>query len=308
MQVLVPTDPQLALRAREGDIDTLAELLERYRPSLYASAIGILRDRTEAMDAVQETFLVALGRLHTVRAAESVGGWLHTVLRNACLMRLRRKQHEILSAAVDASAAAPDPEQVLEQHAMRDWIWTAIEPLGPEDRLTVIMRYFTRCCSYRAIADVTAVPVGTVRSRLNRARAQLNDALLQTAEAAQLSRTDLEAARRSEWEGFYRTLHEVPEPRTYRDLYSHELDVTDGFGRWHGLDEWSAEEREAITLGVRATIVGLLACRDLTILEVDFANPPSAAGHCPARSTFVHRVSTGRSRSLNIHYHSGSQP
>src|SRR6185369_5985251 len=66
----------------------------------------------------------------------------------------------------------------------------------------------------------------------------------------------------------------------------------------HGLTDWSAEEREAIALGVRARIAGLVACADLTILEVDFVNPTSAPGHCPATSTFVHRLRGDRSATV----------
>jgi len=55
-------------------------------------------------------------------------------------------------------------------------------------------------------------------------------------------------------------------------------------------------------LGVRAQIVGIWAGSDLTILEIDFTNPAWAAGHCPPRSTFVHRLADGRSKRLDIHY------
>jgi hypothetical protein len=66
--------------------------------------------------------------------------------------------------------------------------------------------------------------------------------------------------------------------------------------------EWSAHEREAIEIGVRANIVGLVASRDFTVLDIDFANPAWAHDHCPPRSTFVHRLTAGRSRRLSIHY------
>jgi hypothetical protein len=69
-----------------------------------------------------------------------------------------------------------------------------------------------------------------------------------------------------------------------------------------GIADWSAHEREAIGLGVRAPIVGLVAGRDVTILEIDFVNPDTAPDHCPPRSTFVHHLAAGRSRRLDIHY------
>jgi RNA polymerase sigma-70 factor (ECF subfamily) len=165
-----------------------------------------------------------------------------------------------------------------------------------------MLRYFSRCRGYQAIAAVTAAPVGTVRSRLNRARSQLSAALLQTAEGTWLSQARLEAARLAEWKHFYSELHQAPVPRTYRDTYAADVDVSGTTGRWSGIDAWSAHEREAIVLGVRAQIVGIWASSDLTILELDFTNPDRAPDHCPPRSTFVHQLTGERSKRLDIHY------
>jgi RNA polymerase sigma-70 factor (ECF subfamily) len=295
-------DAELATLARAGEVEALAVLLERYRPSLYAAAIRLLRNRDDALDAVQETCVVALARLGVLRDPEAVGGWLHTVLRNTCLMRLRSGHRERPLAQVVVPALAPGPEEVLDGHVLRDWVWAALGTLSPDDRLTVMLRHFSRCCGYQAIAAVTGVPVGTVRSRLNRARSRLGAVLLHTAEGAALSQAGLEAARRAQWEHFYAELHKTPVPRTYRDTYAADVEVRDTAGRWSGIDAWSAHERAAIVLGVRAQIVGVWASRDLTILEVDFTNPARAPDHCPPRSTFVHRLADGRSKRLGIHY------
>lgn len=78
--------------------------------------------------------------------------------------------------------------------------------------------------------------------------------------------------------------------------------VSDTIGRWSGTGAWSAYEREAIVLCVRAKFVGIWASSDLTILEIDFLNPAWATDHCPPRSTFVHHLANGRSKRLDIHY------
>src|SRR5262245_57271450 len=90
VEILQPRDTERASLACAGEVEALAGLLERYRPSLYAGAIQFLRSRDDALDAVQETSLIALARIGSVRDPEAIGGWLHAVLRNACLMRLRR--------------------------------------------------------------------------------------------------------------------------------------------------------------------------------------------------------------------------
>ena len=236
-----------------------------------------------------------------LRDPDAVGGWLHAILRNVCLMRLRGNR-ATSSADVPVRETAPSADEALDRLVLRDWVWTAIDQLSLEERVTVMLRYFTRSCSYDAIASATGVPVGTVRSRLNRARALLTKGLERTAHDALVSRTELEQRQRDDWEGFYSELHERPEPRTYAQTYAPDVEVTDRNGRWRGLREWSAHEREAILLGVRARIIGLVASRDVVVVEIDFANPDWAAEHCPPRSTFVHRLAGGRSRRLDIHY------
>jgi DNA-directed RNA polymerase specialized sigma24 family protein len=83
-------DARLVAGARAGEVEALAVLLERYRPSLYAAALALVRDRDAAADLVQETYAVAVARLAGLRDPDAVGGWLHAVLRNAARMQLRR--------------------------------------------------------------------------------------------------------------------------------------------------------------------------------------------------------------------------
>jgi len=301
VEAIAISDAELGSLARAGDMQALAGLFERCRPSLYATAIGLLGNRADALDAVQDTFVIALMRLAELRHPGAARAWLHTVLRNVCLMRIRQRR-EIPAAAVELPDVLPGPEEALENHVMREWVWQALDSLSADERLVVMLRHFTRCTSYAAIARVTGTPVGTVRSRLNRARARLADALMATAAGTPMSHASAAAAQRQQWNQFYRVLHERPIPRTYEQLFAPDVDVRDPAGHWHGINAWSAEEREAITVGVRATIVDVLASSDITILEIDFSNPAEWPDHCPPQATFVHRLGDGRTRQLQIHY------
>ncbi len=120
--------------------------------------------------------MVGLVRLAELRDPAAARRRLHTVLRNVCLMRLRQRRevpceyveppgHGALTGGTAGATCAARVGLAGDRRAQRD------------ERLTVILRYFTRCASYHAIARVTSVPVGTVRSRLNRARAHLRDGL-----------------------------------------------------------------------------------------------------------------------------------
>ena len=90
--------------AWQGDVAALGALLERHRAALYATALGVLGDPSEAHDAVQDTFLVALARLREVREPAAVAGWLRVVVRNNCLMRVRGRRER----PTDNFAAHPD--------------------------------------------------------------------------------------------------------------------------------------------------------------------------------------------------------
>jgi RNA polymerase sigma factor (sigma-70 family) len=300
-------DDELAVLALDGDAAALAALLERCRPSLYATAVGMLGNRADALDAVQDTCVVALLRMGELRAAGAARAWLHAVLRNNCLMRIRR-QREVPAANVDLPDTVPGPEVALEQHVMRDWVWQALDELSADERAAVILRHFTRCTSYEAIAKVTGVPVGTVRSRLNRARSRLAEKLIATAADAATSHAELETSQRRTWADFYRVLHDQPTPRTYRDLFTSDVDVRDPAGHWRGIEAWSAEERDAISMGVRASVVDVLASTGITVVEVDFTNPDEWPRHCPPHATFVHRVADGRSDRVRIHYPEPARP
>jgi RNA polymerase sigma-70 factor (ECF subfamily) len=295
-------DAELVLLARAGEAAAFAELFERHRPWLHAVAISILRNRDDALDAVQDTCVTALVRLDSLRDPDAVRGWLQAIVRNACRGHLRRASREAPRTELERAAVVLGPEEVLAEQAMREWIWTAMEPLTPEDRLTTLLRHFSRCDSYQAIAEVTAVPVGTVRSRLHRARSQLATELGKVRDGAWSGHRELEAATRARWDHFYAEVHRAPTTTTYREVYDDGVAVRDTVASWRGRAAWSAHEREAIELGVRARIIGIQARRDLTVLEIDLSNPPSAGDHCPPPSTFVHRLHDGRSHRLDIMY------
>src|SRR5262245_48911120 len=112
VDALSVSDAALAALARGGDVEAAAGVLARYQPSLYAAAIRLLRNREDAVDAVQETCVTALGRFGALRDPAAVGGWLHAVLRNCCLMRLRHAGRETPSDQIELPQAALSPDDV----------------------------------------------------------------------------------------------------------------------------------------------------------------------------------------------------
>ena len=151
---------------------------------LYGYALVLTRNRTDAEDLVQETYVRAIRAMGQLRHDSNVKGWLFTILRNIWLNELRQRRKapesvdveadERTSNLVDESLKNPHEEYVgkLEQRHVRE----AIQQLPEEAREIILLREWEEL-SYQEIATVLDCPVGTVMSRLARARAKLRELL-----------------------------------------------------------------------------------------------------------------------------------
>jgi len=158
-------------------------------PAAYNLARWLLRDDQQAEDAVQEAYLRAF-RFYDDLRGDSARPWLLGIVRNACYDWMR--QHRHLADQVefdelrDSNSEGPvlqsraqgggDPAAAWEQHALTARVDAAIEALAPPFREVVVLRELEEM-SYEDIARIAGIPVGTVMSRLSRARALLRDAL-----------------------------------------------------------------------------------------------------------------------------------
>ena len=178
-------DSELVRAAQAGDVAALGSLLERYRAQMMAVAVSLLGHHPDTEDVVQDACIQALRRIGDVRDPDAVRGWLIAIVANGCRAWLRRTTLETVPLApVQEGSALDSAEQILERNAVRDWVRIALDGLPTPLRTVVLLRYFSDASSYRTIAELCDVPVGTVRSRLHSARAQLAEQLLATAATA----------------------------------------------------------------------------------------------------------------------------
>lgn len=178
-----PLDVDLVRAAQAGDAGSLGLLLARHQATMHGVALALLGHSPDAQDAVQEAALIALRRIGDLRDPEAAGAWLRMVVRNVCRAQPRKKSAVPVAeleglVAMDRSGGPSDPADVLDEHVLRNWIWSAMEELSPGLRLVTMPRYFTDVTSYEEIALPCGAPVGTVRSRLHQARARLAGALV----------------------------------------------------------------------------------------------------------------------------------
>jgi RNA polymerase sigma-70 factor (ECF subfamily) len=158
--------------------------LTEYLDGLYSYALALSRNRTEAEDLVQETCLRAIRAMESLRAESSAKSWLFTILRNIWFnqLRQRRTAPEIVELDLDgtgpnqAAANEKDPHAIYVSNIEQEQVRAAIEQLSHESREIIILREYEGL-SYQEIATVLDCPLGTVMSRLARARRKLRDLL-----------------------------------------------------------------------------------------------------------------------------------
>jgi RNA polymerase sigma-70 factor (ECF subfamily) len=153
--------------------------VDEHHQAVYRYAYRLTGRSADAEDLTQQVFLIAHTHAHTVRAAHCVRAWLFAVLRS-CYSRLLRRRQPLPAASVeldvnllaaDEASDAVDPAQ----------LQAAIDELADEFKIVVLMFYF-EYLPYRQIAEQLDVPIGTVMSRLARAKAHLRRRLFEPAD------------------------------------------------------------------------------------------------------------------------------
>jgi RNA polymerase sigma-70 factor (ECF subfamily) len=155
---------------------------------LYSYALVLSRNRSEAEDLVQETYVRALGAMGRLRPESNVKSWLFTILRNIWLNQLRQRRTapqivemdvEGINVGTGTKTADDDPYALYVSTLERNQVREAIQQLPAESREIILLREFEEL-SYQEIATILGCPAGTVMSRLARARAKLRALLSAT--------------------------------------------------------------------------------------------------------------------------------
>ena len=162
----------------EDKIGSFEQTVMPHLDAAYNLARWLTRNEHDAEDAVQEAYLRGFRSFGGFHGTDG-RGWLLTIVRNTCYTWLRRNRAEQLSTPFDEEihceeAASPNPEELLLRNADRQRLQDALEELPVEFREALVLREIEGL-SYKEIANVSGVPVGTVMSRLARARDRLKE-------------------------------------------------------------------------------------------------------------------------------------
>ena len=151
-------------------------LVKKHENQVYTLGVYLLRDRSEAEDVAQETYIKLWNNMDKIEA-ERAGAWLMKVTRNACLDRLRKRRPQTeFSDDHLGDAQAQEPAEALEQAQLGNWLRGAIGNLKEPYRSLVVLRDVQQN-SYRDVAQTLELSLDQVKVYLHRARKQLRDNL-----------------------------------------------------------------------------------------------------------------------------------
>jgi RNA polymerase sigma-70 factor (ECF subfamily) len=181
MAVSESSDHDLIGAVLHGDQAAYGVLVSRYQSLVFRSVYWICLDRDEAEDLTQEVFVRAYFALPTHDQTRPLAPWLLTIARNLSLTACRRLRREVPRQDAERLLGIepdrrPSPASLAEDRELADRLWSAVDALPHEFREIVVLRHFSEL-TYEEICDVTGLPIGTVKSRLNRGRRLLAKSL-----------------------------------------------------------------------------------------------------------------------------------
>lgn len=177
-----------ALRRR--DERAFNRLVLRYQDRVYSLCLRFLNSEEEARDVAQEVFVTVFQKIHLFRGDAKLSTWIFRVASNHAKNRIKylSRRHDRDQDSFDdmpvqpsdgrISSAVPRPDQAMDGQRLEAFLGRALQQLDPEQREIVVLRDI-QGLTYEDIVDVTGLNLGTVKSRLHRARVRLKDALEQ---------------------------------------------------------------------------------------------------------------------------------
>jgi RNA polymerase sigma-70 factor, ECF subfamily len=169
-------------RLRAGDVGAFEDLVTTYQHRVFAVAYRMLGNRAEAEEAAQEVFLRVHRALADFRGEARLSTWLYTITARLCFTRLGSGERRLAAgreddgALEDLASAETDAALALERREQQAAVRRAIAELPDERRILVVLRDMEGL-SYEEIAQTLELTLGTVRSRLHRARLELKEKL-----------------------------------------------------------------------------------------------------------------------------------
>lgn len=190
-------DTVLIERCQKGDRTAFDELIRRHSERAYKYAFRLTGNAEEASDVVGDAFVRVFNAMKNFKGQSAFTTWLYRIITN-CFLDLRKKDRSKQTTSLDAMLQTPDgemarqiedpnrnPYQEAERSSREDRVMLAVDQLA-EYQKAMIMMFHVEMLSYEEIAEALDLPIGTVKSRLNRARLSLREILTRDEELFRL--------------------------------------------------------------------------------------------------------------------------
>ncbi len=178
-------DQQLIDETLQGRTESFGQLVLRYQNRLYNTLVGVLGSNDDALDIAQEAFVLAFSKLGTFRGQSAFYSWLFRIAMNAAisLKRKERRTPASIDAAREQVGIEPAdrhpqnrPDYSIEVSERQQMVRNALAELSDEYRMVLVLKEMEDL-KYDEIAQIVGCPIGTVRSRIHRARLELREKL-----------------------------------------------------------------------------------------------------------------------------------
>lgn len=186
------SEQQLVKRTLHGETYAFEELVNTYQNKVYMLAYRYMGNEDDANDMAQEAFIKAYRSLRSFKGDSSFGTWIYRITTNVCLDELRRRKRKIVPLSLDEPLATLDGDDIereivdqslavdvlFEQKEFTQNLQLLLDEMKPEHKIVIVLRDVMEL-SYEEIADVLNCSIGTVKSRISRARGVLQKKLVQ---------------------------------------------------------------------------------------------------------------------------------
>ncbi|MFW6287751.1 MAG: RNA polymerase sigma factor [bacterium] len=181
------TDGELIKEFKNGNKQVFEELIQRYQDRVYHTTFRMLGNHEDAMDMAQETFIRVYKSLGNFKSKSSFSTWLFSITGNICRDELRKRQRSLKTYSLSSddrfnndlpedSDRKSNPEKASLSRELSSTIQKKVDQLPEEQKFVFVLREFEDL-SYQEIAEILDISLGTVKSRLSRARRALRDDL-----------------------------------------------------------------------------------------------------------------------------------
>ena len=172
-------EKNLVTALQKGEERAFQELVENYSKMIYSTAFSMLQNADDAQDAAQEVFLSVYRYIGKFKKNSKLSTWIYRITVNSCMNVLKKKRLNVTpiereDGIIEIADNSADPEGVLLSKITRREIADAISALESNQRAIIVLRDIENL-SYEEISEILHIPVGTVKSRINRARCSLRE-------------------------------------------------------------------------------------------------------------------------------------